>query len=64
MRMHSMLPWPPVVLPPERKTEPSRKTKTTDTSLNLSESAVYRVPPPPKDPNSDDPPGDNVNITV
>jgi hypothetical protein len=64
MRMHSILPWPPITLRPLRKQENTKRSKATEQSLASFGVEPRRVPPSHAEQEGDDAPGENVDIVV
>jgi hypothetical protein len=64
MRMHSILPWPPITLQPLRKQEKTSRSKAAEQGLASFSVGPRRVPPSHAEREGDDPPGDNIDIVV
>ena len=65
MRMHSIIPWPPATFQPVRKEEKTeKKPKVVERDAELSATRVNRAPPPKREFEGEDPPGENVDIIV
>jgi len=64
MRMHSILPWPPITQQPLRKQEKAKRAKAAEQTLDVFGEGSLRVPPPPRENEGGDPRGENIDIVV
>jgi hypothetical protein len=64
MRLHSVLPWPPIAFQPAKKTEMSRRSKAAEKAAKALAGQTQRVPPAKRDFDADESPDDRLDIIV
>jgi hypothetical protein len=64
MRIHSVLPWPPINFRPAKPSEKSRKSKAAEQKSEPLAVQQHRVPPPTDDDDDHDPSHEKIDILV
>jgi hypothetical protein len=64
MRIHSVLPWPPIDFRATKASEKSRKSKAAEQKSELLAVQQHRVPPPTDDDDGHDPSHEKLDIFV